>query len=188
MHVTGTMGGPTAAKGAAPGRGWRIACGVLLILTGLLAIAMPMLAAVATAWFLGYMLLLVGVIEIVYAARSRPAPGFGWKLFSGIMTLLLGLIIVVMPVVGAATLALWFATLLFIGGFIRSALAFVVKPLAGWGWVLFDGLLSILLAILLVIGWPGSSIAIIGFITGFWLMVTGLWRLMLAGSATSAAA
>jgi uncharacterized membrane protein HdeD (DUF308 family) len=58
-------------------------------------------------------------------------------------------------------------------------LAFRLKPQRGWGWVLFDGLLSIALAILIVIGWPQSSLAIIGLLTGFSLISTGVWRIVL---------
>ena len=48
-----------------------------------------------------------------------------------------------------------------------------------WGWVLFDGLLSIGVAILIAIGWPASSLAFIGLLTGFWLISSGIWRIVL---------
>jgi uncharacterized membrane protein HdeD (DUF308 family) len=58
-------------------------------------------------------------------------------------------------------------------------LAFRLKPHRGWGWVLFDGLLSVTLAILIAIGWPQSSLEIIGLLTGFTLISTGVWRIVL---------
>jgi len=45
---------------------------------------------------------------------------------------------------------------------------------------LFDGLLSIVLALLIALGWPQSSLAIIGLLTGLSLLSTGIWRIMLA--------
>jgi uncharacterized membrane protein HdeD (DUF308 family) len=49
----------------------------------------------------------------------------------------------------------------------------------GWGWVLVDGILSILLAILIAIGWPASSVAIIGVMVGIWFISAGIWRIAL---------
>jgi uncharacterized membrane protein HdeD (DUF308 family) len=54
-----------------------------------------------------------------------------------------------------------------------------VRPHRGWGWIVFDGLLSIVIAIIIALGWPQSSLAFIGLLTGFTLIITGLWRLML---------
>jgi uncharacterized membrane protein HdeD (DUF308 family) len=55
-----------------------------------------------------------------------------------------------------------------------------VRPNAGWGWILCDGVLSILFAILIVFRWPRHSLAFIGLLTGFWLLWAGVWRLALA--------
>lgn len=167
--------------GAAPstGRGWSIAWGVLLILAGVLAILMPGVAALATALFFGWLLLFGGLFELGYAIQTRHHAGFGWRIFSGLLTLVLGLAILIVPFAGVASLALLVGAFLFVGGIVRTSFAFRMRPLRGWGWILFDGLLSILVAILIVIGWPQSSLPFIGLLTGFWLVSAGLWRIML---------
>ena len=164
----------------APGRGWQIAWGVLLLLAGVLALMMPAVAALATALFLAWLLMLGGIFEIAYAVQTRTSPGFGWKLASGVLTLLLGLAIGVVPLAGVASLALLVGGFLLAGGVARIVLALRLKPLRGWGWVLFDGALSIVLAVLVMLGWPQTSLAIIGLMTGFSLLFTGLWRILLA--------
>jgi uncharacterized membrane protein HdeD (DUF308 family) len=163
-----------------PGRGWQIAWGVLLLLAGVLALMMPAVAALATALFLAWLLMLGGIFEIAYAVQTRSRPGFGWKLASGVLTLLLGLAIGVVPLAGVASLALLVGGFLLAGGIARIVLALRLKPLRGWGWVLFDGALSIVLAVLILLGWPQSSLAIIGLMTGFSLVFTCLWRILLA--------
>ncbi|HEY0877120.1 MAG TPA: HdeD family acid-resistance protein [Zeimonas sp.] len=172
-------GAATAYDTASPGRsrGGQMFWGVLLIIAGVLALLMPAVAALATALVFGWLMLLSGVFEIVYAFQTRHRDGFGWRLASGILTLLLGVAIVFLPVAGIASLALLVGAFLFAAGVARTALAFRLRPLKGWGWVLFDGLLSIVVAILVAIGWPASSIGLIGFLTGFTLIFTGLWRL-----------
>ena len=163
----------------APGTGWHVVWGILLIVAGVLAVLMPGIAALATALIFGWLLVMSGVFEIVYAFQTRGHDGFGWKLASGILTLLLGIAIVVVPLAGVASLALLVGAFLFVGGITRTMLAFRLRPRSGWGWVLFDGLLSIGLALLIAIGWPASSLAFIGLLTGFTLISTGVWRIML---------
>ncbi len=164
---------------AVPGSGWIIAWGVLLIIAGVLALLMPAIAALATALFFAWLLILGGAFEIAYAIQTRSHRGFGWKLCSGLLTLALGIAILIVPVAGVASLALLVGSFLLLGGVARSVLAFQLRPLPRWGWVLFDGLLSIVLAFLIMLGWPESSLAFIGLLTGFSLIFTGAWRIAL---------
>jgi uncharacterized membrane protein HdeD (DUF308 family) len=169
--------------GGRHGRGWSIACGVLLIATGILALLMPEIAALATVLTLAWLLVFAGAFEILHAVQTRHRDGFGWKLASGIVTLLLGIGIVVFPVAGAATLALWIGAFLLAGGVLRLILAFRLRPARGWAWVLIDALLSIVVGGLIAWGWPASSIPFIGLLAGFWLLFAGIWRIMLDGRA-----
>ena len=144
---------------------------------------MPGIAALATALTLAWLLILAGCIEIVHAIQTRHRPGFGWKLLSGIVTLLLGLSLLFFPVAGIASLALLIGAFVFAGGVVRLILAFKLRPQKGWGWVLFDALLSIVIGGLIAYGWPATSLAFIGLLTGFWLLFTGVWRVILDGRA-----
>ncbi|HEY8328608.1 MAG TPA: HdeD family acid-resistance protein [Rhodanobacter sp.] len=164
------------------GSGWLIVWGALLIIAGVLALLMPAIAALATALYFGWLLILGGVFEIAYAIHTRTFRGFGWRLLSGLLTLALGIAILAMPVVGIATLTLLVGSFLLLAGIARSILAFQLRPLPRWGWVLFDGVLSIVLAFLIMAGWPQSSLAFIGLLTGFSLIFTGAWRIALGNS------
>jgi uncharacterized membrane protein HdeD (DUF308 family) len=178
--TTADAGSAGTLRRAAPGRGWQIACGVVLIVFGVLAVLMPAVAALATAIVFAWVLILSGAFELAYAIRARAEPRFGWKLAIGALTLLLGIALLVVPIAGIASLALLVGGFLFVSGATRFMLAWRMRPLRGWGWVLFDALLSIALAILIGIGWPASSLAIIGLLTGFTLISSGVWRLALA--------
>ena len=166
-------------------RGWCIAWGALLIAIGILALLMPEVAALATVLTLAWLLIFAGIVELVHAFQTRRRTGFGWKLVAGIITLVLGICVLLFPIAGIATLALWIGAFIFVGGIVRLILAFRVRPAKGWGWVLFDGILSIVIGGLIAWGWPGSSIAFIGLLTGFWLLFSGFWRIMLDGRASS---
>jgi uncharacterized membrane protein HdeD (DUF308 family) len=163
-----------------PHRGWQLAWGVLLMVLGVLAVLMPAVAALATAFVFAWILIIAGACEIANAIQTRRANGFGWKLVAGLLTLVLGIAIVAGPLAGVATLALLVGGFLLVSGVTRAMLAWRLRPGRGWGWVMFNGVLSIALAILIIVGWPASSLAIIGLLTGFSLLSAGFWRLALA--------
>jgi uncharacterized membrane protein HdeD (DUF308 family) len=163
-----------------PGRGWQIAFGVLLVVSGFVAVLMPAVAALATALVFAWLLVLSGGCELAYALLTRAREGFGWKLASALLTLALGIALLFMPVAGVASLALLVGGFLFVSGVSRFILAWRMRPRRNWGWVMFDGLLSIALSVLIIIGWPSNSLAIIGLLTGFALISSGVWRIALA--------
>ncbi len=170
---------PHRAAAGIPGSGWQVVWGILLIVAGVLAVMMPVVAAFATALVFAWVLIVAGGCEIVYAIQARQADGFGWKLASGILTFVLGVVILFVPVAGIASLALLVGAFLLVGGVARSMLALRLRPRSGWGWILFDGLLSVILAVLIAVGWPATSLALIGLLTGFALISTGIWRIAL---------
>lgn len=180
--MTATRASSTSAlrPSGRPSHGWQISCGVLLIVLGFLAVLMPAVAALATAIVFAWLLILSGGFEVAHAIQTRAERGFGWKLTSGLLTLVLGIALLVMPVAGVASLALLVGGVLVLSGVARLMLAWRMRPSRGWGWVMFDGLLSVALAVLIVVGWPGSSLAIIGLLTGFTLISSGVWRLVMA--------
>ena len=177
---TTTSGSLPMSTAERPRRGWQIAWGVLLIVVGVLAVLMPAVAALATALVFAWILIIAGVCEIANAVQTRRSRGFGWKLFAGVLTLLLGIFIAAGPLAGVVTLALLVGAFLLVSGVTRVVLAWRLRPERGWGWVMFNGVLSIVLAILIAVGWPASSLAIIGLLTGFSLVSAGFWRLALA--------
>ena len=174
-----TTAGGTNTVTAKDGSGWRVLWGVLLIIAGILAVIMPGVGALATVLVLGWLLLLGGLFELVHAFETRVLGGFGWKLFSGILTLVLGLWILARPGIGIASLALLIGWFLIVAGVVRAVLAWRLKPLSGWGWVMFNGVLSIIVGILIAVHWPQSSVPVIGLLTGLSLITSGIWRIVL---------
>jgi uncharacterized membrane protein HdeD (DUF308 family) len=166
-----------AARRAAP---WVTVFGVVMIAAGVLAVLAPAPAALAATVFFGVTFIVAGAAEIAHAFATRVEGGVGWKLLSGVATLVLGILFAAFPVAGIATLALLVGALLFAHGIGSGMLAFKLKPRRGWGWVLFDAAVSIVLAILVAAGWPATSIGIVGLLTGFALISAGVWRIMLA--------
>lgn len=160
--------------------GWSLALGILLVVAGFLALLYPVIAAVTATLYLGWFALVAGVIAIAVAIRTRADAHFGWRLAVGIVYLLLGFMLVVNPVAGAASLAMLVGALMAVSGVVEIMLAFRLRPRRGWGWLLANGVLSILLAVLIVIGWPMGSLILIGYFVGFQIITCGAARIALS--------
>jgi uncharacterized membrane protein HdeD (DUF308 family) len=173
--------------------GWVIVWGILLIVAGVLAVLSPPMAALAADLLLGWLLVFAGIVQIAYAFQQRPHDGFGLKVLSGLLTLVLGIFLLLRPIAGIASIALLIGAFMLASGVSSVMLAFKLKPKAGWGWVLFDGILSIVIALLIASGWPQSSIGFVGILVGIVMIYGGVWRIVLgrllrAGGVPSAAA
>lgn len=167
---------------------WVIVWGVLLIIAGVLAILEPPIAALAAELLLAWLFVFGGIVQIIYALQNRAAPGFRLHILSAVLTLLLGVFMLMRPTLGIASVALLLGAFLFASGASEIMHAFRLKPTKGWGWVLFDGLLSIVIAFLIASGWPQSSIQFIGVLVGVLMIYGGVWRIMLGSALRNAPA
>jgi uncharacterized membrane protein HdeD (DUF308 family) len=169
----------TAAPEVKKAGGWVIAWGALLIVSGVIAIFAPAAAALATALLLAWLFVFAGAVQLVYAFQQRGHDGFGWKVVSALATLVLGIAMLMFPIASIASLALLIGAFMLASGVSSAMLAFKLKPKAGWGWVLFDGVLSIVIAILIAARWPQDSIGFVGILVGLCLISGGVWRIVL---------
>ena len=158
---------------------WVTVWGVLLIIVGIIAIMQPAVAALSFSMVLAWIFVFAGVIEGVYAFHQRGESGYLWKMLAAVATLALGVIMLSNPIASIATLALVIGAFVFASGISSVMLGMSLKGQPGRGWVLFDGALSIVLAVLIAMGWPQNSIAFIGILVGICLISGGVWRIVL---------
>src|SRR5262249_3582805 len=78
--------------------------GVALLLLGIAALAVPVLATLAISVLVGWLFLLTGVIGLVATIAMRHLPGFWWSLLSAVLGIVVGLILIGWPVSGAFSL------------------------------------------------------------------------------------
>jgi uncharacterized membrane protein HdeD (DUF308 family) len=167
--------GQPVAQTARGSRGWAIAAGVLLILAGFEALASPYFAALFAALWVAWGLVFGGVAELLSAYGS--AENRMWKVLLGVLYLAVGVYMLVNPGPGLLAVVLVLAWLFLVQGVISIVGALQLRPLPGWGWWLFDGIVTLLLALLVFSGWPGNSVRIIAIVVGISLIVSGVNRL-----------
>ena len=162
---------------------WFFALGMLLLLFGFAVIMFPVAGTFAVEILFGIVLLIAGLTQVVLAFQARKWGGFLFTFLAGLLYLVVGLLFLVYPLQGAITLTLLLGLALIIGGMFKIGLAFKIKPDSYWKWLTFDGLLSILLGVLILGGWPSDAIWVIGLLFGIDLLFSGLSQLMIGFAA-----
>jgi uncharacterized membrane protein HdeD (DUF308 family) len=156
---------------------WFTIYGVVLALLGILAIAAPMVATLATSIFIGWVLVAGAIFGLIADFRAgKDAPGFWWNLITALLYLVAGILLIGNPVTGAVSLTIVLAAYLLAGGVAKLVLGFQHKkdiPNA-WGWVVFSALVDIVLAFLIFQGLPGTAFWAIGLLVGINLLMMGI--------------
>src|SRR5262245_2440821 len=170
---------PSVAAGSGrASRGWAIAAGVPLIIGGLGALAAPYIAALFVTLLVAWGLIFGAIAELIsaYSASENRA----WKVLIGLLYLGVGVYMLLNPGAGLLALALVIAWVFLVQGAFSLFGAIQLRPLPGWGWWLFDGIVTLLLALLIFSGWPGGSVRIVALLVGISLIISGANRLALA--------
>ena len=165
--------------------GWSIALSVLMILAGVLAIASPLAAGIAINILVAWLLVFSGCAHLVFAWYTRSAGGLLWELLLGIVYILIGVYLLMHPLGGLATLTIALAIYLFIEAILEFVLGFSLRPLPGSGWLVFDGVVTLILAVMIWRTWPSSTGWVIGLLVGISMLFSGLARLGISLAARS---
>jgi uncharacterized membrane protein HdeD (DUF308 family) len=159
---------------------WSIVWGALLIILGALALASPLMAAVAVNVVISWLIVVAGVVHLIVAFQSNRAGSVIWRLLVGLAYIFFGGYLIAHPAVGVASLTLVLATLFLIEGILDIALYFQVRAMRGAGWFLLDGIITLILGLMIYLRWPSSSAWAIGTLVGISLIVSGVVRVMLS--------
>jgi len=177
------VGMPTDAAVLQKHSTWFIVYGVLLVLLGLFAIAVPGAATLAVTLTVGWLLLLGGAFGLIAVfSGGVHAPGFWWNLLTSIVYILAGLALLTRPIAGVITLTIVLAAYLLAGGIMRILLSFGYRShVAGaWGWMLLSGIVDIVLAGIIMTGLPGTAVWVLGLLVGINLLMMGFAITMVA--------
>jgi uncharacterized membrane protein HdeD (DUF308 family) len=160
--------------------GWFIGLAVGLIIVGWLEIFVPFVSSVGMQNLVGILLVISGIMYIVHTFRwrlsERITPGF----FIGILYIAFGLVFLGHPVSTIFTLRFMLGTFFLLEGIFKIAQSIRTRPSSGWGWMLFSGIVSVLLALLIWAGRVMTAFWTVGLFIGINLLFTGFAVLMIA--------
>jgi uncharacterized membrane protein HdeD (DUF308 family) len=147
----------------------------------------PMVAALAATFALAWIALFIGVLQLVHAYQLRTHKGLAWRVLTGLLNVGLGLIFFWKPLAGVAALALLLAALIIAIGVMEVLFAIQHRPEPGWGWVLALGIVSVLIGLLISVGWPENSVLLIGLYVAINMISGGVWRIAMGVALRKAA-
>jgi uncharacterized membrane protein HdeD (DUF308 family) len=149
--------------------------GIVLLGLGLAAMVLPLVATVAVAIIIGWLLLMSGIVGLIATFRMRRAPGFGWSLLSGALAIVAGAVLLGWPISGALSLTVLLTVFFVIEGVASIFYALDHKrELSGrWVWMLISGAIDLLLAAIILLGLPGTAAWALGLLLGINMVFGG---------------
>jgi uncharacterized membrane protein HdeD (DUF308 family) len=159
---------------------WSIVLSVLLMVAGLIASALPIIAGIAITVIVGWLLIFSGVLHLAFAWGGGRPGMVTWQILLGLAYGFIGFYVLANPLAGLAGLTFAIAIYLFVEGVLEFMLSFQLRPAAGSGWLLFDGIVTLILAVMIWSTWPSSAAWVVGVLVGISMFFSGMTRLMLS--------
>lgn len=161
--------------------------GLVTVVLGIAAIAFPFISTMAVTLFVGWLLLIFGLITFFNAFSIHGTGPFFGTLLLGLLSIAAGLYLLFHPAVGETALTLIVGILFMVQGASETVFAFEARPLKGWVGMLLSGIASIVLAVLIMASWPAISVVAVGILLGVDFISTGLGLIFVSRALKSAA-
>ena len=166
-----------------------LAEGIALSVLGLAAIIVPPLAGLFATVVLGWLFLIAGIVGLFATLRAREAPGFGWSLLSALLAIIAGGLLLWNPLQGLVTLTYVLTAFFIADGVLVIILAiFHRRELSGkWEWMMVNGVIDLILAGIIIAGFPGTLVWAFGLLVGIDMLFGGASLIAMALQARKAA-
>jgi uncharacterized membrane protein HdeD (DUF308 family) len=166
---------------------WFLVIGIALVILGMVAIGYAVAMTIVSVLFLGWLLIIGGIFEVIHGFSRRQWSGFFINLLAGVLYAVAGVVMIANPALAAVSLTLLIAIILIVAGLFRLVVAFST-PLHHRGWLILNGVISILLGVMIWRSWPVSGLWVIGMFIGIDMIFDGWTEIMLALTARRLAA
>jgi uncharacterized membrane protein HdeD (DUF308 family) len=159
--------------------------GVLMVLLGIAAVIWPQISSLAVDVYVGWLFLLSGVVGLATMFFAPNATGFLWSLLTGALALFAGVVLLWHPIEGVVSLTLVLVAFFIAEGVSQVVAAFVYRSAFpdSWGWMVVSGIVDLVLAGVIIAGWPRSFSWALGLIVGVNLITSGMAIIMVAVAA-----
>ena len=146
--------------------------GSIFIVLGAAGIIFPNFMSLTTLVFVSYLMLFAGLSAGWLTWVSNKKDWAGW--LKSFLLVLVALLMIFYPMEGVATLGLLFAIYFLADAFAGFGLAFSLKPQKIWWLWLINAITSLVLGVLFIVGWPSSSVFLVGLFVGISLLFDGI--------------
>lgn len=160
--------------------------GIVQMICGILCLCLPFLTGIAVTAAIGIFLLAAGILEFGTVIRAGSFSEGIWAIIGGALLALCGFAILLHPAPALLSLTALITAYLFVAGIVEIVRAIRIRPINGWGWLAFDGAVSLLLSACIYGNWPVAGFLALGVFVGIHLLVRGTAFLAIGGAIESA--
>lgn len=157
---------------------WLIIWSIVVLVCGVLAVLLPLTFSVAIAFIIGILVLVAGIVHFVFAFHTRRIGGFFWQIVLGALYEMAAIFLLANPLLSILSLTVMLATFLLAEGVLEIALYSRLRRFRHSLWLLFDGIGTLILGIIMIRQWPPHSPEIIGMLVGISLILSALSRII----------
>lgn len=154
--------------------GWFVALGLLFILLGVVALGNLLAATVATVFYIGAVIAVAGIFQILHAFANKNWGAFFLWLLAGLCYAVAGVMIVMNPTLASVGLTLMFAVLTIVSGLMRLVVGFKARGENGTGWFIASAVLTTIAGVIFLLGWPVNSLWLLGLLLAIDLIFQGV--------------
>ncbi len=153
--------------------GWYLAMGIFLVISGIIALVSPVATTVVTNVFIGWFLIFGGVIQFFAAIINRKEGGMWIGMIMGVLALILGIMMINNPIASVVSITLMMGIFFGVDGITKTFQSIAKRPVH-WGWMLTSGLISLLLAAMILMNLFASSTMMLGIFAGIYMLFAGM--------------
>lgn len=160
------------------GTGWAMVWAALLAIAGFIALMLPLEVGISIAIVLSVLIICAGILHLIFAVVAGSFGGYLWRTLIGILYMVGGIYLFMHPVLSLVSFTIVLGVVFLVEGILQIMAFFTIRSLPGSGWVLFDGIVTVLLAALILFHWPSSAVWALSTIVGINLLISGITRFM----------
>ena len=159
---------------------WLLMLGILFVFLSFIGLGLVVGLTLLSVLMFGILLIIGGVSQLADVFNSKAWQGVVWHALIGIFYIIGGILIVYDPMLATEVITAMLAWLFIIIGLTRFIMAIMLHQGPGWGWVLFSGLISVILGLLILMQWPYSAFWVIGMFIAIEMMFCGWTYIFMA--------
>jgi uncharacterized membrane protein HdeD (DUF308 family) len=151
---------------------WYLIQGILMVLGGILALAYPLFTSATVVLFLGWVLIITGLVQGISLIGAKNVPHFWLQLVSVVLAVIIGFLFVRDPGQALLTVTLLLIVFFMVEGISKIIFSLTIRPFPNWGWVLASGVIGVLLSLYLLSN-PAAAVWLLGLLIGVMLISEG---------------
>jgi uncharacterized membrane protein HdeD (DUF308 family) len=162
-------------------RGWLMFIGILMVILGTAGLFMEVTLTVVSVLYFGVLVLFGGVVMLIDAFKAGEWKTKVWHVLIALVYIAGAVVMIRDPAASAVWITLFLAAFFVVTGVFRLMIGFQSRDtVSNWGWIVFAGLISIVLGLVIFAGWPVSGLWVIGMFIAIELVLQGFAMISIA--------